>query len=154
MEPSSITKQEKNYASITHLSAFSKFIFPLGNYIIPIVLWGSKKKESFFINFHGKQIINFQLSILLYTIIMAILAIPSIIASLVSTFSWEEIEKGHILLENLDFYHLLGLGIFGIICLGVIILLKIIEFFYIIYGAIMANEGVYFRYPLTIPFFK
>nr|WP_305070059.1 DUF4870 domain-containing protein [Flavobacterium covae] len=47
METLPITKQEKNYASITHLSAFAKFIFPLGNYIIPVILWTSRKKILF-----------------------------------------------------------------------------------------------------------
>ncbi|MFK7030887.1 DUF4870 domain-containing protein [Flavobacterium oreochromis] len=151
METLSTTKQERSYASITHLSAFSKFIFPLGNYIIPIIIWTTKKKESSFIDFHGKQIINFQLSVLLYTIIMATIAIPCIVGSLLSNFTWNEVETGDLIL---DIYNLLGLGIFGIVCLVIIILLQIIEFFYIVYGAIKADEGIYFKYPFTINFLK
>ncbi|OWP86055.1 hypothetical protein BWK60_10805 [Flavobacterium covae] len=154
METLPITKQEKNYASITHLSAFAKFIFPLGNYIIPVILWTSRKKNSFFVNFHGKQIINFQLSILVYTIVMIMISIPCIIGSILSNFSWKEIERGDIIFEDLDFLNISTIGVFGLILLGLTILLKIIELFYIIYGAIKAEEGAYFKYPITINFFK
>ncbi|OWP84204.1 hypothetical protein BWK59_06575 [Flavobacterium davisii] len=152
MKTSLITRQEKNYAFITHLSAFSKLIFPLTNYIIPIIIWNTKKKESSFIDFHGKQIINFQLSILLYTIIAIAIAIPCTIGNILSNFSWKEIEKGHFELESLVSYNLSA--IFAIVCFVMIILLKTIEFFYIIYGAIKAHEGFFLKYPLTINFLK
>ena len=65
METLTITKHEKNYASLLQLSAFTKFIIPFGNYIVPFILWSTKKKESSFIDYNGKQILNFQLSILM-----------------------------------------------------------------------------------------
>ena len=154
METLAITKHEKNYASITHLSAFSKFFVPFGNYIIPIILWTTKKKESAFVDFHGKQIINFQLSVLLYTIIMGIVAIPAIVGTVLGNFTWNEIENGNIVLDHMEINNFVGLGIFGFICGACIVILKIIEFFYIVYGAIKASEGQYYNYPFTINFLK
>ena len=121
METVTITKNEKNYASITHLSAFSKFLIPLGNYIIPIILWTTKKKESTYVDFHGKQILNFQLSILLYTIVLGIIAIPALVGTFLSNFTWSEIESGNIILDNMELNNLIGLGVFGFICCAIII---------------------------------
>lgn len=154
METLTITKHEKNYASIIHLSAFTKFLIPFGNYIVPGILWSTKKKESSFVDYHGKQILNFQLSILMYSIFLGILAIPTIIGTVLSNFTWSEIESGNIVLDNMQINNLIGLGVFGVICTGIFVVLKVVEFFYIIYGAIKANDGEYFKYPLTINFIK
>ncbi len=154
METLTITKHEKNYSSLVHLSAFTKFIIPLGNYIVPFILWSTKKKESSFIDYNGKQILNFQLSILMYSIFLGILAIPTIIGSVLSNFTWSELQSGNIVLDNIQINNLIGLGVFGVICGALFVVFKVVEFFYIIYGAIKANEGEYFKYPLTINFIK
>ncbi|MFT6731707.1 MAG: putative Tic20 family protein, partial [Glaciecola sp.] len=70
------TNHQKNIATFIHLSTFSRFIIPLGNFIGPIVLWIMNKDKSDFIDTHGKQAINFQMSILLYAIIIGTLTIP------------------------------------------------------------------------------
>jgi uncharacterized protein len=56
---------QKNIATFIHLSTFSRFIIPLGNFIGPVILWIANKEKSEFIDNHGKQAINFQLSVLL-----------------------------------------------------------------------------------------
>jgi len=61
---------QKNIATFIHLSTFSRFIFPLGNIIAPIILWFINKDKSQFIDTHGKQAINFQISIFLYSIFL------------------------------------------------------------------------------------
>ena len=60
-----MTNHQKNIATFIHLSTFSRFIFPFGNFIGPIILWVANKDKSDFIDHHGKQAINFQISILL-----------------------------------------------------------------------------------------
>lgn len=154
METVLITKQEKNYSSFIHLSLFTKYFFPFGNYIFPAILWGTKKNESAFIDYNGKQAINFQLSILLYSITALIIAVPTFLVTLLSNFSWSEIENGNIIINDSNFMHLTGLGIFGAICCALVVLLKIAEFFYIIYAAIKSSNGEKVKYPLTINFIK
>lgn len=56
------TKTERVLAVILHLSGFLNGVLPL---VVPIVIWLTKKDESFFINEHGKSAINFQLSALI-----------------------------------------------------------------------------------------
>jgi uncharacterized protein len=154
METVNITKNEKNYASLLHLSAMSKYFIPLGNYILPIILWTTKKNESSYADYHGKQIINFQLSMLLYSILLALLAVPTFLATLFSNFSWNQLESGNIILNETNIANLTGVGILGIFCVTIFGALKIAEFFLIIYGTIKANEGHYFKYPMTINFLK
>ena len=43
-----LDNHQKNIATFIHLSTFSRFIIPLGNYIGPIVLWMINKDKSDF----------------------------------------------------------------------------------------------------------
>jgi uncharacterized Tic20 family protein len=122
-----ITQNDKNYSSITHLSGFAGWFFPFGNIIAPLVLWSAKKNESAFIDAHGKAAVNFQLSILLYCILLAILFIPIAIFTL-------------------------GLGVIAIV-LGIIPAV-ILKFILIISASIKANNGEHYNYPFTIEFIK
>lgn len=70
-----VSRNEKNYAMFCHLVAFSTFIIPFGSIIGPLVMWLIKKEESEFINYHGKESLNFQISIAIYAIISGILAL-------------------------------------------------------------------------------
>ena len=60
---------QNNIATFIHLSTFSRFIIPLGNFLGPIILWVANKDKSSFVDEHGKQAINFQISILLYKLL-------------------------------------------------------------------------------------
>ena len=70
------SSNEKNTATFIHLSSLLQYIIPFGNYIFPIVIWSAKKEESEFVDYNGKQVLNFQLSIFTYTIITCLIAIP------------------------------------------------------------------------------
>jgi len=122
-----ITKNDKNYSAITHLSGFAGWFFPFGNILAPLVLWVAKKNESPYINEHGKSAVNFQLSLVLYGILLVILFVPIAILTL-------------------------GLGVIAIV-LGIIpaIILKIIL---IVSASIKANNGEHYQYPFTIEFIK
>ena len=122
-----ITANDKNYSSITHLSGFAGWFFPFGNIIAPLLLWIAKKNESTYIDSHGKAALNFQLSILFYCFLLAILIIPITIFTL-------------------------GLGLLAII-IGFIpaIILKIVL---IISASMKATNGEYYNYPFTIEFVK
>jgi len=122
-----ITQNDKNYSSITHLSGFAGWFFPFGNIIAPLILWSAKKNDSAFIDAHGKAAVNFQLSILLYCILLAILFVPIAIFTL-------------------------GLGVIAIV-IGIIPAI-ILKFILIISASIKANNGEHYNYPFTIEFIK
>ena len=56
-----IDNHNKNLATFIHLSTFSRFVIPFGNFIGPIILWAANKEKSHFVDQHGKQAINFQI---------------------------------------------------------------------------------------------
>lgn len=154
MKTITLTKQEKNYASMIHLSLLTKYFIPFGNYILPVVLWGSKKNESEFVDHNGKQALNFQLSMLLYTVTLLIVTVPTILFTLFNNVSMAQIERGEFVLENLPVHNISGFAIVALIAGGLFCLSKIAEFFFIIYMAVKSNNGEEVKYPFTINFIK
>jgi uncharacterized Tic20 family protein len=65
-----LTESERNWAMLCHLSAFSGFFFPFGGIIGPLICWLSRKDESAWVDENGKAAMNFNLSILLYSVLM------------------------------------------------------------------------------------
>ncbi|PKA99964.1 hypothetical protein B0O79_3687 [Flavobacteriaceae bacterium MAR_2009_75] len=75
---------------LTHLSQLLTYVTGFGGLLAPLVIWLTSKDSVAGMDEHGKAIVNFQLSMLLFTI----LSIPAIL--------------------------LLGLGILSLICIGII----------------------------------
>jgi uncharacterized Tic20 family protein len=122
-----ITRNDKNYSTLTHLSSFSGWFFPFGNILAPLVLWSAKKQDSDYIDAHGKAAVNFQLSLLLYGFLLAILIVPVAILTL-------------------------GLGLVAIV-LGIIPVL-VLKIILIITASLKASNGEVYHYPFTINFIK
>ncbi|KDN54310.1 DUF4870 domain-containing protein [Flavobacterium seoulense] len=149
------TKNEQTTAALTHLSALSQYFIPFGNFIFPILIWSSKKEKSEFIDYHGKQVINFQLSILLYSVLFILIAIPIFATVVFSNVNWNElINDQDFILEKVNMADNIGLLTIGIIAVLSIFLLKVAEFFLIIIKSINASNGEKTTYPLTINFIK
>ena len=147
-----LDNHQKNIATFIHLSTFSRFIIPFGNFIGPIILWVANKDKSKFIDAHGKQAINFQISILLYAIILGTLTIPFFIFKIFNGLDFIDFHGFH------DFHINLGkpspllyiggaLGVFAIIGF-------IIELVLIVLASLKARDGELYQYPLTINFLK
>jgi uncharacterized Tic20 family protein len=154
------TTNEKNLAAFAHLSTLSQYCIPFGNYIFPIVIWSSKKDKSEFIDFHGKQVLNFQLSMFLYTLLLGLIAVPIFLATVLSNISLNTLINDHdCMFHHFNFHHfsienISGIIIVGLIALFILISLKVAEFFLIIYASLKAANGERYKYPLTIPFLK
>lgn len=142
---------DKTVASLIHLSTFSKYFIPFGNFIFPLILW-TVKKEDKFVDEHGKQALNFQISIFLYFIFLVCVGISGLI------YLGLDINSAHPYLFNQDNFEIsniaqvMPLAIFiGIISLFLLALL-IVEIVSVITATIKASEGKYYKYPLTINF--
>jgi uncharacterized Tic20 family protein len=79
-----------NLLVITQLSQLLTYLTGFGGLVVPLILWLTQKDKVAGMDEHGKQIVNFQLTLLLITIV----SIPGIL--------------------------LLGLGILGLIFVGLI----------------------------------
>jgi uncharacterized Tic20 family protein len=69
-----------------HLSAFAAFFVPLGNIWGPLIFWLVKKDEIPEVDLHGKESLNFQISMTIYFVVSAFLillliGIPMLIAA-------------------------------------------------------------------------
>jgi hypothetical protein len=149
------TTTEKNIATFTHLSALTQYFIPFGNFIFPILLWTSKKDKSEMVDYSGKQILNFQLSLLLYTIGLALIAIPVLLVTLFNNVPLNAINNDkNFIIENIDFGNNVGLITLGLTAVFAFVCLKAVEFFLIIYASIKTSNGEKYNYPLTIPFIK
>lgn len=67
------SKLEKKWAMWTHLSGLSGFIIPFANIIIPVIIMTMKEEESTFIYKTAKEVVNFQITLLIASIISLIL---------------------------------------------------------------------------------
>ncbi|HMC01515.1 MAG TPA: DUF4870 domain-containing protein [Flavobacteriaceae bacterium] len=83
-------KVNRQLLVLTHLSQLITLVIGFGSLLLPLFLWLTKKNEVYEMDEHGKRIVNFQLSILIYSLI----CIPLIL--------------------------LLGLGLLGLVVLGII----------------------------------
>ena len=146
------TDHHKNIATFIHLSTFSRFIIPLGNFIGPIVLWAINKDKSEFVDKHGKQAINFQISVLLYALIIGTISIPFFIFKVFNGIDFIDFNGFYDFHINIGkpsplLYITGGLGILAF--LGFLIELALI-----VKASLSARDGKTYEYPLTIKFLK
>lgn len=60
---------------ITHLAQLLTYVTGFGGLLVPLIIWATQKDRVDGMDLHGKAILNFQLSILIYSI----LSIPLIL---------------------------------------------------------------------------
>ena len=68
-----VSKDTRTVAMLCHLSAFAGYLVPMGNIAGPLLVWLLKREESPFIDFHGKESVNFQISVFIYFIVSLLL---------------------------------------------------------------------------------
>lgn len=105
------------WAMLTHLSALPGSLVLIGSIVLPLVIWRIQKEKSAFVDFHGKEAVNFNITMALAAAISVVLVF-------------------------------LLIGIFLIWLVGAVWLI------FTLIAAIKANNGEYYRYPLTIRFIK
>jgi hypothetical protein len=107
------------------------------------------------VDYNGKQCINFQLSVLLYSLLFAAIFVPIFIVSIFNHIPFNTFESNqNINLEDYIFNDNIGLITTGAIAIFLLVCLKIVEFFLIIRAAVKTANGESYSYPLTIKFMK
>lgn len=86
-------REDRSLLVIAHLSQLITLLTGFGSLILPLILWLTQKEKVYQMDAHGKNIINFQLSLIIYFII----CVPLIL--------------------------LFGLGLLGFLVLGIIAIL-------------------------------
>jgi len=108
---------ERMWAMLAHLSALPGSFFVVGSLVAPLVIWQVQKDKSAYVDYHGKEAVNFQITVALAMAVSLLLMILLIGIALVMV-----------------------IGLFWLV--------------FTIIAGIKANNGEYYRYPLTIRFIK
>ena len=69
------SNEERNWAVACHLGGFAFYLlgFALGHILVPLAIWLLKRDSSAFIDEHGREALNFQISVTLYAIVVGAL---------------------------------------------------------------------------------
>ncbi|WP_439153098.1 DUF4870 domain-containing protein, partial [Winogradskyella sp.] len=70
-----LKRTDNQLLMITHLAQLLTYITGFGGLIVPLILWATQKENVEGMDAHGKAILNFQLSIIVY----CILSVPLIL---------------------------------------------------------------------------
>tara|TARA_R110002049_G_scaffold128141_6_gene285461 strand:+ start:663 stop:1028 length:366 start_codon:yes stop_codon:yes gene_type:complete len=70
-----VRRTDNSLLAVTHLTQLLHYCTGIGGFIVPLILWLTSKDTVEGMNEHGKSIINFQLSLLVYVLI----SIPAIL---------------------------------------------------------------------------
>jgi hypothetical protein len=124
------TADERNYAGVTHgvgLLALPTLGLPILGPLVTLVLWLARRSQSPFLNDHGREAMNFQISIILYS--LAAWALGGLLAPITFGMSVAQVGIVHV-------------AILALVLIGVI------------RGITFARRGQYFRYPMCVRFLK
>src|SRR6476646_4940043 len=66
----------RTWCMLTHATALAGFLFPVAGHIVgPLIVWLAKRQDSPEIDAHGKESMNFQISMLIWNVIAGILCL-------------------------------------------------------------------------------
>ncbi len=72
---SGLSRDENSWAILIHITQFCGYALPLLGWVVPLVLWLMKRDESEQIDAHGKIVMNWILSVLIYGIVCGLFSI-------------------------------------------------------------------------------
>ena len=83
-----LSKDSRMWAMFCHLAGLAGFVIPvvISGIIAPLIVWQVKKDEHPFIDEHGKEAVNFQISISLYMVIGIVACLVTCIGAVLIPF--------------------------------------------------------------------
>ena len=72
------SSDEKTMAMLCHLLGLVGYFIPFGNIIGPLILWQIKKEGSPYIDYHGREAVNFQIALTIYLFVAILLCMVGI----------------------------------------------------------------------------
>jgi uncharacterized Tic20 family protein len=115
-------EQSRQWAMLAHLSALAGYLVGGLAFLGPLVVYMIKKDEDAFVADQAREALNFNLSVLLYLVVLGVVTFVLIIL------------------------------IVGLLLIPVILAVVIAHLVLVIIAGIQANKGIAYRYPLTIRF--
>ena len=76
METSTSSRDVRTWTVLCHATALAGFFVPWAGHILgPLIIWLAKRSDSPEIDEHGKESLNFQISMLIYNVIAGVLCL-------------------------------------------------------------------------------
>ncbi|NMH29331.1 DUF4870 domain-containing protein [Flavobacterium silvaticum] len=142
-------------AMLLHLGGLCQYIFPFGNFVVPMVLWSMVKDDSAYLDNHGRRVLNFQISILVYTVILAAFAIPVLLFGVLKHIPINSYWDGSFhMVSDISPENITGINIIAFLCVLLIIVMYAVSFFLSLIAALKAVDAKVYQYPATIVFLK
>lgn len=120
-----VTDDEKTWSLMLHLSLLAHLVVPYLSILVTVFMWLHKKDQSRYIDDHGREAINFHISLLIYSI-----ALPLAVG----------------------LFGLITCGVGLLLIIPAALLPYVLGLVGMVMAAMAANRGEYFRYPMTIRF--
>jgi uncharacterized protein len=127
-------QQVRTWSMLCHLSALAVLLFPFGNILGPLLIWQIKRNDLPEIDPHGKESLNFQITVLIITLVFSFFLFSTLGYGALVGSPWMMFGGGF------------GLGF-------VLALVKLLSFLLVVVASIKANNGELFHYP-SIRFLK
>ncbi|MCC7019469.1 MAG: DUF4870 domain-containing protein [Ardenticatenales bacterium] len=145
-----ITEQQiRQTAVLCHLAAFLGMVIPLGSLFGPLAVWLVKRADDPFIDENGREAVNFQLSKLIYFVVLIFVGIVTTFGSVGGMMAGSGMDSSALsfgaVAAMFGSFGLIGIGLLAVFLLGLICP---------IIAALKADKGESFRYPVTMRFVR
>lgn len=149
MESKQLSEEEKEihlWGTLCHVSAFLFILgIPFGNILGPLIVWMVKKDYVPLVREHGKEAVNFQLSIITYAAIIGVFGvIPMLLCHNVAM-------PYGVYIPRLAFAYDIIPGIFIVILAILLPILWVVE---VVRASIAASEGKLYKYHFSIHYWR
>lgn len=64
---------ENMWVTVCHLSGILIFFLPPANIVVPLIIWLTHRDQFPFLNEQGREVLNFQISVTIYSIVAGVL---------------------------------------------------------------------------------
>lgn len=123
--PAVASSNVRTWTVLCHASSFIGFFVPVVGHVLgPLLVWLLKRDESPEVNEHGKESLNFQISMFIYTSVLGVVTA------------------------------ILMLVLVGFLLLPLFAVLFVADVVLVIIASLKASEGTLYRYPFTIRLIK
>ncbi|MFN2509548.1 MAG: DUF4870 domain-containing protein [Chthoniobacterales bacterium] len=120
-DSTAVNKDLRTWTVLCHASALAGLFVPgAGHLAGPLFVWLFKRAESSEIDAHGKESLNFQLSMFIYTSVLGVICFILIFV------------------------------LIGFLLIPLFALLYVLDIVLVIIASLKASEGQFYRYPFTI----
>jgi uncharacterized Tic20 family protein len=137
--------EARNWATLCHLAVLAGFVVPFGHLLGPLVVWLMKRNEHPLVDQHGKDALNFQISVFIYEVSVILTGIVIAVIAGIALAPHHRGDPGQPPLAV--FSSFMGF-VFCAVCMNLVnVVLAII-------AGIKASGGERFRYPLALPILR